>query len=134
MAVSAIAAGAPPQTSTFAQTRQAFNQLSSALQSGDLAAAQSAYATLASSPAAQGNSSFAQSLQQIGQSLQSGDIAGAQKSLASLQQAGGTRPHHHHHHGAKPAAVASDPANPTDPTADGSTTSVTSSNTVDISA
>ncbi|MGB2648601.1 MAG: hypothetical protein WBC86_13485, partial [Pseudolabrys sp.] len=40
--------------------RQAFSQLANALQSGNLSAAQNAYDTLASSPAAQGTGPFAQ--------------------------------------------------------------------------
>jgi hypothetical protein len=98
MTISAISSSNASSISTFQQDRQAFNQLAKDLQSGDLAAAQSAYNTLASSPMAQGNSPFAQAIQQIGQDLQSGDasaLADAQKVLSSLQQARG---HHHHHH------------------------------------
>lgn len=101
MAVSAVAPGTLPQTNPFAQTRQALSQLSSALQSGNLSAAQNAYNTLSSSPLAQ-NGPFAQAIQQIGQDLQSGDIAGAQKALASLQQAASQQQahgHHDHHRG-----------------------------------
>lgn len=103
MAVSATAAGASPQTNPFAnpfaQARQAFGQLSNALQSGNLSAAQSAYNTLAASPLAQ-NGPFAQAIQQIGQDLQSGNLADAQKALASLQQQQQQKAHgHHHHHG-----------------------------------
>ena len=99
MAVSAVAAGVSPQANPFAQTRQAFSQLSSALQSGNLTAAQSAYNTLSSSPMAQ-NGPFAQALQQIGQDLQSGNVADAQNALSSLQQQmQQARAHHHHHHG-----------------------------------
>ncbi len=99
MTISAISASNASSISTFQQDRQAFNQLTSALQSGDLASAQDAYNTLAASPMAQGNSPFAQAMQQIGKDLQSGDaasLADAQKVLSSLQQARG---HHHHHHG-----------------------------------
>jgi len=103
MAVSAVAAGASPQSNPFAQTRQAFSQLSSALQSGNLSAAQSAYNTLASSPLAQ-SGPLASSLQQIGQDLQSGNLADAQSALSSLQQQmQAHKGHGHHHHGAKPA-------------------------------
>ena len=128
MAVSPIAAGASPQTNPFAQFRQAFSQLSGALQSGNLTAAQSAYNTLASSPLAQ-NGPFAQGLQQIGQDLQSGDVADAQKALASLQQqAQQARGHHHHHHGGVKAPDQADPSgqssstnqtNSSDPNGDG---------------
>jgi hypothetical protein len=99
MTISAISSSGASFISSFQQDRQAFNQLTNALQSGDLTAAQSAYNTLASSPMAQGDSPFAQAIQQIGQDLQSGDaasLADAQKVMSSLQQARG---HHHHHHG-----------------------------------
>ena len=66
--------------------RQAFAQLSSAIQSGDLAGAQSAYATLTQASAGDPNSPFAQALDQIGDALQSGDTGKAQAALASLQQ------------------------------------------------
>jgi hypothetical protein len=101
MAVTAIAAGASPQSNPFVQTRQAFGQLSNALQSGNLSAAQRAYNTLAASPLAQ-NGPFAAAIQQIGQDLASGDLADAQKALASLQQQQqqqAHKAHGHHHHG-----------------------------------
>jgi hypothetical protein len=98
MAVTAIAAGASPQSNPFVQTRQAFGQLSNALQSGNLSAAQSAYNTLAASPLAQ-NGPFAAAIQQIGQDLASGNLADAQKALASLPQQQQQKAHGHHHHG-----------------------------------
>src|SRR6478736_1306632 len=107
-----ISASSPSSASfitSFQDDRQAFGQLTSALQSGDLNAAQNAYNTLASSPIAQGNSPFAQALQQIGQDLQSGDLADAQKALASLQQQQQqARAHHHHHHGGGGPSATSD--------------------------
>jgi hypothetical protein len=69
--------------SNFQAFRQDFSQLTSALQSGDLSSAQSAYTTLSSSPLAQGNSPFAQAIQQIGQYLKDGDLADAQKALTA---------------------------------------------------
>ena len=104
MTISAISSSNAFSISTFQQDRQAFNQLTSALQDGDLAAAQDAYNTLASSPMAQGSGPFAQAIQQIGKDLQAGDassLADAQKILSSLQQARG---HHHHHHGGSDGA------------------------------
>jgi len=123
MTISAISPSSASFITSFQNDRQAFGQLTSALQSGDLSAAQNAYNTLASSPIAQGNTPFAQALQQIGQDLQSGDIADAQKALASLQQQQQARGgHHHHHHGGGGGGVkASDPSqsssssNSTDP-------------------
>ena len=107
MSISAISSSnlGPTQSFNPSSIRQAFSQLSSALQSGDLQGALGAYNTLAQSPAAQGNGPFAQALQQIGQDLQSGDVADAQKALAALQQQ--VHGHHHHHHGSQPAQAAS---------------------------
>jgi hypothetical protein len=112
--------------SNFQAFRQDFSQLTSALQSGDLSSAQSAYTTLSSSPLAQGNNPFAQAIQQIGQYLKDGDVADAQKALAALQQQMQTHGHHHHHGGAQGASDASNTsstgnANPADPDNDGDT-------------
>jgi hypothetical protein len=109
MTISAISSFSVSQTSNYQNYRQAFSQLTNALQSGNLGAAQSAYDTLASSPAAQGTGPLAQALQQIGQDLQSGDLADAQQALASLQQQQQAHGHHHHHHG----GGISDPSNST---------------------
>jgi len=114
MAVSAVSAGATPQDNPYAQVRQAFSQLSNALQSGNLTAAQSAYNTLESSPMAQ-NGPLAQALQQIGQDLQSGDISGAQQALAQLQQQQQAHHGHHHHGGGVKAPDQSDSARQTQP-------------------
>ena len=136
MTISAISSSGASFVSTFQQDRQAFGQLTSALQSGDLNAAQNAYNTLASSPLAQGNSPFAQTLQQIGQDLQSGDISDAQKALASLQQLQQqARAHHHHHHGGGSSGTSdtssasnsssTNNANSSDPDGDGDTDGTT---------
>jgi hypothetical protein len=80
-----------------------------AIRSGDLSAAQQAYATFSQSPAGQAaassqdgaSGSVAQTLSQIGQALQSGDIGQAQQLLSSLAP----RPqgaHHHHHRADRP--------------------------------
>ena len=152
MTISAISPFSASPVSNFQSYRQAFSQLASAIQSGDLSAAQTAFSTLASSPFAQGNSPFAQALQQIGQDLQNGDIAGAQKALASLQQQQAHRGHHHHHHGGGETSATSNTSNTSnsnssnssDPNGDGNTdgttnilqTSITvdSDNKVDIKA
>ncbi|MGA3115010.1 MAG: hypothetical protein ABSF90_11340 [Syntrophobacteraceae bacterium] len=82
----------------FTQVQNDFNQLGQALQSGDLAGAQSAFATLQQDIQ---NASQSQSGQQqsnwsaLANALQSGDLAGAQKAFAALQ----TNHHHHHHSG-----------------------------------
>lgn len=79
--------------------RQAFLQLSSALQSGDLSAAQNAYATITQLGGDNGNGPFAQTLSQIGSALQSGDVGKAQQAMAQLKQhMQAMRGHHHHHH------------------------------------
>jgi thioredoxin-like negative regulator of GroEL len=81
--------------------RQTFGQLTSALQSGDLSAAQSAYSTVSQAVGSNPNSPFAQALAQIGDALQSGDVGKAQAALATLQQqmqAAKGAPHHHGHH------------------------------------
>ncbi len=84
-----------------------WQQLTQALQSGNLSAAQQAYATLTQSagnlPGGQ-NGPLAQALSKIGAALQSGDIGGAQQALTQLQQQAASKPHHHHH-GKPPAAT-----------------------------
>jgi hypothetical protein len=81
------------QLQTYRQQRQAdLAQLGQALQSGDLAGAQSAFNTLTalgqSGPYKNGQTfaraDRAQDFQAIGQALQSGDLAGAQSAFASL--------------------------------------------------
>ena len=77
----------------------------SALSSGDVGAAQKAYAGLTG-----GNNSTASAtspLGQIGQALQAGDLAGAQKAAQSWQAA---RSGHHHGHHQTVAAPAPTPA------------------------
>lgn len=80
--------------------RQALGQLTSAIQSGNLSAAQSAYSTLAQTAGSNPNDPFAQALAQIGDDLQLGNITQAQQDLATLQQQmkGAHRHHGHHHH------------------------------------
>jgi hypothetical protein len=112
---------------------QQFQQLASAVNSGDLTTAQQAYTDFTNGPGAkvaQANpdSPLARALNQIGQALQSGDTGGAQKALAAL------RPHGHggHHRqaasaqGTTPAAAsAAQPGSPADPNAPGATLDVT---------
>ena len=101
MTISAISsASSNPFYAKQTSTQQSFSTLVSALQSGDLSAAQSAYASFTQT-AGQGdpNSPFAQAINQIGQDLQSGNIGAAQQTLSSLQQAHSAHRHHHHHGG-----------------------------------
>jgi hypothetical protein len=106
--------------------RTAMQQLTSAISSGDLQGAQSAYATLQQSTG-KGNSTgpMAQFLSSVGSDLSNGDLTSAQNSLSTFQKA-----HGGHHH--KPAADASSTTD-TAPT-DATSSQTTSSNILDISA
>lgn len=91
-------------TSMWLQNRQSFNQMSQALQSGNLADAQKAFSSLsANSPSA---SDPKNPLAQIGKALQSGDIKAAQQAFSTLRAG-------HHHQGAGTQAVA--PSNSSQP-------------------
>lgn len=128
MSISSISSNAGvPQgwQSPFQQARRDFGQLAQALQAGDLAGAQKAYADLQSlqqnnqsgtNSAASANSSadpIQNDFQALGQALASGDLTQAQTDFAqlqndvksALQKEGGFpglgaahRGHHHHHH------------------------------------
>jgi hypothetical protein len=127
MTISAISsASSNPFYTRQTSTQQSFSQLVSALQSGDLSAAQSAYASFTQS-AGQGdpNSPFAQAISQIGQDLQSGNVG-------SLQQTHSAHRHHHHHGGGTPPQASS--STPDDPTSLSAALSLSSSNIVDVSA
>lgn len=113
-------------TSIYAQQRQDFQALASAVNAGDISQAQQALSglqgdtqttpatTSSSEQTSQSGSGFGVQIKADFSSLlsavQSGDITGAQKALASLQQdsnsasqgangEGQTLHHHHHHHG-----------------------------------
>jgi len=81
-----------------------FQDLTSAIQSGNLAEAQQAYNALTqNAPGAMANSPIATAMNNLGAALQSGNLQAAQQALSQVQQAmqqgmeaGG---HHHHHHG-----------------------------------
>jgi len=103
-----------PQNSTIQQFQQDFQQLGQALQSGNLSAAQSDFATLqqlapqgqsSSAASAQAGSPIAQQFSQLSQDLQSGNISAAQQAYTTIQQnfqnqqTGQTQTHHHHHRG-----------------------------------
>ncbi len=108
MAVSGVSLGSPVSLQNPNDPRQQFLQLAKAINAGDLAGAQQAFARLSQTLGASANPSNAntptdpasQALAAIGQALQSGDIGAAQQALAALQQAQGARGHHHHrgHH------------------------------------
>ena len=120
---SAAVAGVDATSSQPQSFHSDLEQLSQALNNGDLSGAQAAYSALsqtaqfqniesqAGSNGGQG-SSFAQALAQIGSDLQNNDLTDAQSTLTSLQQqfqanaSSGTGQnsgvgghHHHHHHG-----------------------------------
>jgi len=111
---------------------QQFAQLAKAVQSGDLNAAQQAYASFTQTAAGKAAASdptspLGQALSQIGQALQSGDVNGAQQALSSLKPHG----HHHHHHhggGGAPQSTSAEPSSgtvPTDPNAPGAALNLT---------
>lgn len=87
------------------QFQQEFEQLGQDLQSGNLSAAQTDFATLqqsAPSSASQSGSPIAQEFSQLSQDLQSGNVTAAQQAYSSIQQdmkTQGTQIHHHHHGG-----------------------------------
>jgi outer membrane protein assembly factor BamD (BamD/ComL family) len=92
--------------------QQEFQQLGQDLQSGNLSAAQSDFATLQqlgpqsnSTASAQSNNPVAQAFSQLSQDLQSGNLSAAQQDYSNIQQdtqnqpaQTQSHPHHHHHH------------------------------------
>jgi hypothetical protein len=109
--------------------RQAFGQLINSIRSGDLSAAQDAYAAFTQTPGGQSGGPLSQAVNQIGSALQSGDIDGAQQALTTLQQhAKGA--HHHGGHHAKPSG--GDSSQATAPTMSGTNSTATSTNLLDI--
>jgi len=98
------------------QIQQEFQQLGQDLQSGNLSAAQSDFATLqqlgpqsSSSSSPQNSTPLVQAFQQLGQDLQSGNVSAAQQDYTKIQQdvqqAGQTHGHHHHHGGGGNSAM-----------------------------
>jgi hypothetical protein len=90
------------------QFQQEFQQLGKDLQSGNLSAAQSDFATLqqyapqSSSTSASSNNPIAQEFAQLGKDLQAGNTSAAQQDFTTIQQdfqSRATQGHHHHHHG-----------------------------------
>ncbi len=143
MAISGVSLGSAAGLQNPNDPRQQFLQLAKAINSGNLTAAQQAFAalsqTLGNSSSGGNNANtpndpVSQALAAIGQALQSGDIAGAQQALASLQQAQGARGHHHHHHGHGGDAGASGGTNASSPSAPSSVGPTTTGTTVDVTA
>jgi outer membrane protein assembly factor BamD (BamD/ComL family) len=83
------------QQNPFQQVRQDFKQLSSALQSGNLSDAQSAYSSIQSllssqSGGSNGSSTILSDFSALGQALQSGNLGQAQSAFSQLQTAAQT--------------------------------------------
>ena len=137
--------------STYKQRQQDVQNLASALQSGDLPGAQTAFAALQklrpggqTRNGQQGNSStspISRDFSALGNALQSGDIAGAQSAFAtlqkdvqSLQHGQGGSPvgghHHHHHHGGRTPEGTATPVSPSA----SSGTSTSTGTTINVSA
>jgi len=89
------------------QRQQSFKDMLTAIQSGDVSKAQTAYAALSNGKAG-GDANGP--LAQIGKALQSGDIGAAQQALQSLQSQSGAHGHHHHGGGGGVQAPAPAPA------------------------
>lgn len=91
------------------QFQQEFQQLGQDLQSGNLSAAQSDFATLQqngpqsnSNSSTQNGSPLANAFNQLSQDLQSGNLSAAQSDYSAIQQdlqSHGGHMHHHHHGG-----------------------------------
>jgi len=97
-----------PPIANLQEFKQDFQQLGQDLQSGNLSAAQTDFATLEQvGPASLSNTSatnnpLAKAFQQLSQDLQSGNLSAAQQDYANIQQkfqqlsAQGEEGHHHH--------------------------------------
>jgi hypothetical protein len=121
----------PNVQSNFKQRQQDFQNLASALQSGDLTGAQTAFAalqkfqqgrqTLSGQQGSTATNPISTDFTALGTALQSGDISGAQSAFATLQKdvqslqqgQGGQRVaghHHHRHHAESTPEVTASPA------------------------
>jgi hypothetical protein len=127
---STLGTQATDHRAAFKQTRADFQAIGSALQSGDLASAQQAFAQLQkdnprlaqalSSASSTSDNPRLADLKSLAGALTSGDVASAQQAFAKLQQDGqAVAGHHHHHHHAEAAATSGTDASGDN---DGSTT------------
>jgi hypothetical protein len=139
MSVSSISSTTPatPPSAQDSSFKTAMQQLTSAISSGDVQGAQTAYATLTSLQQASGQSNstgpLAQFLSTIGTDLSKGDITTAQSDLTTFQAAHGK----HHRHAAGATASIGDNDNDSSSsaaTASGASPTASNSNTIDISA
>ena len=110
----------PQIRQTGKQIRQGFDDLTKALQAGDLSAAQSAFAALQKLQPGQTQGTNAASpvstdFTALGKALQSGDVKAAQSALQQLQQdiKATHHGHHHHHHAASAQSASSSPSSVT---------------------
>ena len=111
MSTNGISSQAPSYQPNSQQSafQQNFQTLTQAIQSGNLAAAQQAYASLTQNAPAQSTggstgslaNSFQQALSSIGAALQSGNISAAQTAVQTMQQS--MMAHHGHHHDGAPS-------------------------------
>lgn len=102
---------------SFQQWQQDFNDLGSALQSGNLSQAQTAYSALvqntpsnsqAHNSQQSGTSGIGADFNALGQALQSGNVTDAQTAYAKLQQdLQAAHGRHHHHHGGQASGAQS---------------------------
>jgi outer membrane protein assembly factor BamD (BamD/ComL family) len=104
--------GITSMLSQWQQFQQDFKQLGKDLQSGNLSAAQSDFATLqsdlpqtssTSTSTSQNSNPIAQAFNQLSQDLKSGNLTAAQQDYSTIQQdiqnqAPQAHHHHHHHH------------------------------------
>ena len=134
MAVTGVSSSSPTyQSNPFVDFRQAFMQMAKAINSGDLAGAQQAFASLSemqggNQPAA--NSPVAQALNQIGQDLQNGDIGGAQQALNALK----SQMQHTHHHGRHHPSASSTEGSATSTDSDGTQAPGTTGSAINVLA
>jgi len=145
MSVSEVGATSTDQAAAYAanqQRLQAFKKLSSSIQSGDLADAQKALATLQQNApggalnAAGQNSTIKTDFDNLASALNSGNTADAQKALAALQQ-DMKKVHGHHHHGGHHGGggvTTTDPTQTTDSTTATSTASDAVGSLVNVQA
>jgi hypothetical protein len=119
MGIQTSSAGGVNQSGAAAwqQRQQNLQALAKALQSNNLDAAKSAYASMTANAPASAQSNPNSPLAQLGKALQSGDLAAAQQAFAQMKSG-------HHHR----ASIASAPAAPPP----GSAPTATSGNNVNV--
>jgi outer membrane protein assembly factor BamD (BamD/ComL family) len=98
--ISGASASGSTQQTQWNQAQNPFQQLSQALASGNLSAAQSAFTQIQQNApqgaSAQGGQSGTSPFAALGQALQSGNLSAAQSAFSQLQQAHPSGGHHHH--------------------------------------